>query len=181
MKEMKQSDDSHMIPMTSVRSGKGEEVRPDVYYYTNQIVNLIFIGKPGAKNWTLVDAGMPSSGKEILAAAEKRFGENNPPQAILLTHGHFDHVGSIVYLLDKWGNVPVFAHPDEFPYLTGQQAYAEPDPTVEGGLLAKISKLYPNDPIQIAPVLKVLPADGTAADLPDWMWIHTPGPSPGNV
>jgi hypothetical protein len=36
---MKQSNDNHIIPMTSISAGKGREVKSDVYYYTNQIVN----------------------------------------------------------------------------------------------------------------------------------------------
>lgn len=119
--------------MTSVKSGDGVEVCPDVYYFTNQIVNVIMIGTPD-EGWVLIDAGMPHSSQAIFDHAKKRFGDL-PPFAIILTHGHFDHVGSIVDLIDKWG-VPVYAHPAEFPYLTGAQAYPEPDTTVEGGLLA---------------------------------------------
>jgi glyoxylase-like metal-dependent hydrolase (beta-lactamase superfamily II) len=179
---MKQSDDNHMIPMTSFSSGKGREVGFDVYYYTNQIVNLIFIGDPAYGRWVLVDAGMPESASSIIAAAETRFGEGTKPMAILLTHGHFDHVGSIVHLLEAWEGVPVYAHPLEFPFLTGMQAYPEPDPGVEGGgLLAKISSIYPYGPVNIAPVLLPLPPDGSIPNLPGWKWVHTPGHSPGHV
>lgn len=41
---------------------------------------------------------------------------------MILTHGHFDHVGSIEALLERWP-VPMFAHPLEFPFLTGREAY----------------------------------------------------------
>lgn len=176
---MEQSADNKLIPMTSVDSGKIREVCEDVAYYTNQIVNIVMLGKPG-EDWVLVDAGMPKSGDEIIEAAEERYGKDRPPLAILLTHGHFDHVGSIVALETKW-NVPVYAHPLEFPYLTGQQPYPEPDKTVEGGLLAKISSLYPNEPIDIWEVLHQLPPDGTVPALPEWEWIHVPGHSPGQV
>lgn len=178
---MKQSDDSHYIPMTSFSSGTGHEVAPDVYYYTDQIVNLVFVGQPGNNEWVLIDAGMPSSGKEIAEVAEKKFGKGSRPDCILLTHGHFDHVGSIVHLLRLWDNVPVYAHPLEFPFLTGQQSYPEPDTSVEGGMLAKISSLYPNEPINIAPVLRELPMDGNVPGLQDWKWMHVPGHSPGQV
>ena len=176
--ELHQSDDNKFIPMTSVNSGKGREVRSDVYYYTNQIVNVVFIGT--ANHWVLVDAGMPKSGSDIRLAAEDRFGADSKPAAIILTHGHFDHVGGIVHLVEHW-NVPVYAHPLEFPFLTGQSGYPEPDVTVEGGMLAKISAIYPNEPIDITPVLKALPEDGSVPGLPGWKWVHTPGHAPGQV
>ncbi len=176
---MNQSDDHKSIPMTSVDSGKLREIKSDVAYYTNQIVNLTMIGKPG-QPWVLVDAGMPNSAEEIIEVAEKRYGENNAPEAIVLTHGHFDHVGSIVGLLTKW-EVPVYAHSLEFPFLNGSQAYPEPDTSVEGGILAKISSVYPHDAIDITQTLRVLPADGTIPVLPGWRWIHVPGHSPGQI
>jgi glyoxylase-like metal-dependent hydrolase (beta-lactamase superfamily II) len=181
MKEnMKQSDDNKFIPMTSFRSGKGSEVRNDVYYYTNQIVNVIMIGKPGSKDWVLVDAGMPKSGPEIQKVAEKRFGKGNKPAAIILTHGHFDHVGGIVHLINEW-NSPVYAHHLETLYLTGEKKYPEPDSTVEGGLLAKISSVYPHEPINIKCALQEFPEGGEVPQLPDWKWIHVPGHAPGQI
>lgn len=130
---MHEGRDSRFIPMTSVSSGSGKELKEDLYYYTNQIVNVVMIGKPAEDRWILVDSGMPKCGSEILAIAENRFGKGTKPEAIILTHGHFDHVGGLVYLTEKW-NVPVYAHPLEFPYLTGQMSYLEADSTVEGGL-----------------------------------------------
>ncbi|MCH5688042.1 hypothetical protein LWM68_29535 [Niabella sp. W65] len=54
---MKQSDDNRFIPMTSVNSNAGKEVGADLYCYTNQIVNLVMIGKPDDAGWVLVDTG----------------------------------------------------------------------------------------------------------------------------
>jgi glyoxylase-like metal-dependent hydrolase (beta-lactamase superfamily II) len=176
--EMHQSKDDKFIPMTSISSGKLREARSDVAYYTNQIVNVVFVGTP--EHWVLVDAGMPKSGEEIRLAAEDRFGAGSKPAAIILTHGHFDHVGGIVHLIEQW-NVPVYAHPLEFPFLTGIQNYPEPDVTVEGGMLAKISAMYPNEPINIQPVLKALPDDHTVPELQGWKWIHVPGHAPGQI
>lgn len=175
---MEQSSDNKVIPMTSINSGKLREVAPDVAYYTNQIVNIVMIGDPGSGDWVLVDAGMPKSGSEIIEAAQKRFGR--APVAIVLTHGHFDHVGSIVDLILEW-NVPVYAHPMEQPFLTGAEAYPEPDTSVEGGMLAKISALYPNEPVDIHEALQTLPPDGSIPALPGWQWVHVPGHSPGQV
>ena len=178
--KMKKNEDDKMIPMTSVSGGKGREVKEDLFYYTNQIVNVIFIGKPNEGDWVLVDTGMPRGGNAIIEAVEERFGKESKPSAIILTHGHFDHVGSIIDLVEKW-NVPVYAHPLEFPFLTGEKSYPDPDPSVEGGMLAKISSIYPHEPINIQQVLKPLPEDHSVPSLPEWKWIHTPGHSPGHV
>jgi glyoxylase-like metal-dependent hydrolase (beta-lactamase superfamily II) len=179
--KMHQSSDHHSIPMTSVSSGKGREVAYDLYYYTDQIVNIIFVGVPNSDTFVLVDAGMPNSAHKIISEVEDRFGKGAIPEAIVLTHGHFDHVGSIVDLLEKWGDVPVYAHMLEFPFLSGEQDYPEPDATVEGGMLAKISRFYPHKAINIAPVLRPLPSDGSVPAMPGWKWIFTPGHSPGHV
>lgn len=176
---MKQSKDNKFIPMTSVSSNTGREVKEDVYYYTNQIVNLVMIGKQDGP-WVLIDAGMPKCGDEILQVAKKRFGDKCKPEAIILTHGHFDHVGNIVHLLERW-DVPVFAHILEHPYLTGVQDYPEPDSSVEGGLLAKISDIYPHQSIDISEHLFPLPDDGSVPFLSEWEWIHVPGHSPGQI
>ncbi len=181
MKEkMHRSDDEKFIPMTSLSSGKGKEVCKDVYYYTNQIVNVIMIGDPAGDSWVLIDAGMPKSGEEILKVAEKRFGKGSKPAAIILTHGHFDHVGGLVHLINEWG-VPVYAHPLEFLYLVGEKRYPEPDTSVEGGMLAKISSIYPIEPIDISGMLQELPKDNTVPRLPGWQWIYVPGHSPGQI
>ena len=71
------------------------------------------------------------------------------PQAIILTHGHFDHTGAVEELLKNW-DVPVYAHPREMPYLTGQIKYPPPDPGVGGGLMSFISPLYPRGPVDIS-------------------------------
>ncbi|WP_342400303.1 MBL fold metallo-hydrolase [Weizmannia sp. FSL W8-0676] len=169
-----------IIPMTSIESGTGRELLPDIYCFTIQIVNVCLIGRAGTGTFVLVDAGMPGSAGAIFSAVRERFGEKSKPKAVLLTHGHFDHVGAIAPLLEKW-DVPVFAHPLELPYLTGRETYPDPDPTVEGGLLAKISMIYPNEPVDLGKAVQPLPEDGTVPFLPGWKWIHTPGHSNGHV
>lgn len=176
----RRSPDANYIPMTSMLSGEGQGLRKDVYCYTTQIVNVIMIGDPDEGSWVLIDAGMPKSGKEILAVARDRFGRNNKPAAIVLTHGHFDHVGGLGDLLGEW-DVPVYAHPLEFPFLTGEKPYPKPDPSVEGGLLAKISFIYPTDPIDIKTNLLPLPTDHSVPDMPGWVWVPSSGHSPGHV
>jgi len=180
--QMTYGDDYKYLPATSIASGKGKQLLPDLYCHTIQIVNISMIGNPHKEQegWVLIDAGMPDSSAAIIAAVEERFGRDSRPLAILLTHGHFDHVGAIIELVNYW-DVPVYAHELELPYLTGKQAYAPPDPTVDGGLFAKLSPLFPNEPINLGHHVKPLPSDGTIPMLPDWRWIHTPGHTPGHI
>lgn len=168
------------LPVTSVASGKGKFVSEDVYYYPVQIVNVCFIGSPSGSGWVLVDAGMPRSAEKIIAEAEKVYGKGKPPEAIILTHGHFDHIGAAVELVEHW-QVPVYAHTLELPYLTGKEDYPEPDMTVEGGMVAKMSGMFPNEGIDLGTHIHPLPTDHTVPELPGWEWILTPGHSPGHI
>lgn len=179
-KQMGYGSDYTYIPATSIGSGLGQEVAPDVYYKTIQIVNMCFVGSPEKKDFVLVDAGMPDSAEDIITASEERFGSGCRPQSIILTHGHFDHVGAIIELIKHW-EVPVFAHELEIPYLTGKRSYPEPDPTVEGGMVAKISSFFPNEPIDLGHHVESLPTDGSIPGMTGWRWIHTPGHTPGHV
>jgi glyoxylase-like metal-dependent hydrolase (beta-lactamase superfamily II) len=54
--------------------------------------------------WTLIDAGLPLSAHRIDSWARQFF--NSPPNAIVLTHGHFDHASEARELADKW-NIPI--------------------------------------------------------------------------
>lgn len=97
-----------------------------------------------------------------------------------MTHGHFDHVGALEQLAGEW-DAPVFAHPLEHPYLNGSAAYPPGDPSVGGGLMARLARFYPTRPVDVGARLQPLPADGTVPGLPDWRWLHTPGHSVGHV
>jgi glyoxylase-like metal-dependent hydrolase (beta-lactamase superfamily II) len=157
-------------------------IAADVAYSRVVMVNVVFIGEPtaGDRGWVLVDAGLPGTEGMIRAAAEKRFGEEARPSAIVLTHGHFDHVGALASLAQRW-EVPIYAHRLEHPYLNGEASYPPADPSVGGGLMALVSPLYPRGPIDVSARLRPLPEDGTLPGLPGWEWLHTPGHSVGHV
>ena len=134
----------------------------------------------GDRHWVLVDAAIIGAAGSIEKAAAKRFGADARPAAILMTHGHFDHVGVLKHLAEKW-DAPIYAHPLELPYLDGRASYPPGDPTVGGGLMSRLSPLYPTGPVDVSRWLQPLPEDGTVPFLPGWRWLHTPGHSPGHV
>lgn len=158
------------------------EPMPDLVWQRLMIVNVIYSGRPGAGDggWVLIDAGVMGSTDSIIKTAEARFGEGARPAAIVLTHGHFDHTGAVEQLVERW-DVPVYAHELELPYLNGSSAYPPPDPSVGGGLMAKLSSLYPRGPVNVADHLQALPSDGTVPEMPGWEWLHVPGHTPGQV
>lgn len=157
------------------------EVAPDLFYKRLAIVNVMFYGPPGAgdRQWVLIDAGLPGTGGLIARAAEARF-PGSRPAAIVMTHGHFDHVGALKALAARW-QVPVYVHRLELPYLDGRSPYPPPDPSVGGGTMARLSGFYPKGPINVREWLRPLPDDGSVPGMSGWRWLHTPGHTPGHV
>jgi hypothetical protein len=115
---------------------------------------IVFVNVFGVRNaddsWMLIDAGLPFSEHMIRKWAEKRFG--NGPRAIVLTHGHFDQVSAAGALAQHW-DVPIYAHPLEHPYLTGQREYEAPNVSAGGGMM---SPLLPRGPIDLQSRLRPL-------------------------
>ncbi|RFZ84954.1 MBL fold metallo-hydrolase [Mucilaginibacter terrenus] len=154
------------------------EVAKGVWGLKTVFVNLYMIAI-NKNDWVLVDAGLKGSADKILTMANELFG-NNPPKAIILTHGHFDHVGNIETLLKNW-DVPVFVHPLELPYVTGGSAYPPPDPTSGGGLMSLLSVTYPYKSINLGNRVHQLDSGEHLPFLTDWKYIHTPGHAPGHI
>lgn len=108
--------------------------------------NCYLAGDEKAGVCAVTDPG--GSPERVLAMIEK---SGLTPQMILLTHGHWDHVGAIPALLEKWPDLPVYAHERElcpadtpnphyfFPHAgKNQRTYGEGDVLPLGGLTLKV-------------------------------------------
>lgn len=158
----------------------GFSVAERVWGSKEVFVNYYIIQDETSQDWALVDAGLKWSAPRIIKMAEELFGAGAKPSAIILTHGHFDHVGALQALLKKW-DVPVYAHEMELPYLQGQSSYPPADPSVGGGAMSAMSFLYPKGPIDLRGHVKKLPADNSIPGFREWKYIETPGHSPGHI
>lgn len=174
--------ENKMVEILSKLNTSSQEVTPDILVLQFTIVNACIVGEPGNKGsgWVLVDTGLENSAGFIRQSAANRFGQNSKPKAIVLTHAHFDHIGSVIKLANLW-DVPVYAHPLELPYITGKKNYPIGDPTVSNGMVAKMSPTFPHTSIDIGYRAAALPNDGSVPGMPGWKWIHTPGHTEGHV
>jgi len=117
----------------------------------------------GEDGVTIIDTGMPFMGKSILREAKKL----GKVKAILLTHGHGDHVGGLSYIAKEL-RIPVYAHKLELKYIEGKEPFPGKRKTehlVEVGLVQPL----PTDENH-----QLLPIQGLSPYL-------TPGHSPGHV
>ena len=108
--------------------------------------NCYLIGDEKENVCAVADPG--GSPERVLAMIEQSGLEL---KMILLTHGHWDHVGAIPALLEKWPDLPVYAHEKElcpadepnphyfFPHAgKNQRTYGEGDVLPLGGLTLKV-------------------------------------------
>ena len=148
--------------------------------------NVYFV--QSESGWVLIDTGTTGCAPTIQAAADRLFGPDARPVAILLTHDHPDHAGSALPLARSWA-VDVLVHPDEMPI-------------VLGGMAAFKRFANPLDRWLILPLMQMMGAERARATtarasfkevarrldrgesppgLPDWRVILTPGHTPGHV
>lgn len=166
--------------MLSTLTRTTEAITDDIKLLKFTIVNAMIVDISRDMKWVLVDTGLENSADFIIDAVKQRYGEDIAPEGIVLTHGHFDHVGSVITLAKHW-NVPVFIHKLEIPYVTGKKDYPLADPTVDEGMIAKMSPTFPHTSIDISFYINELPEDGTIPCMPGWRSVFTPGHSEGHI
>ena len=128
--------------------------------------NCMVTWADGSRTCTVVDPGMSSDEgeKELLGFLAS---EGITPDAILLTHGHFDHVWGVERLVEKYP-VPVYMHPADRDILEdGASAFR--------GMQSM--KMLRHD----FPTADVADGDTLTTGGATWKVLHTPGHTPGCV
>ena len=86
------------------------DVAPGVHRLAHADVNVYLIEDDAGV--TVVDTGLPATAGRIEEAISHIGRRIDDVQGVVLTHAHFDHVGSAKRLRERW-RVPVWAHRDE--------------------------------------------------------------------
>ncbi|CAI2186214.1 3831_t:CDS:2 [Funneliformis geosporum] len=126
-----------MSPLTSLRDYETFfEIKPNLYRATFPLKLLLGISYPVAvflihipftKDWILIDAVDPENVSKLAEALDSHFksfpGYNL--KYIAITHGHFDHTGALLRLLDDHKDAKVVMGDAEVPFVVNGKKYKE--------------------------------------------------------
>ncbi|MDO5146616.1 MAG: MBL fold metallo-hydrolase [Eubacteriales bacterium] len=124
-----------------------------------------------ATNCFLVSGGRPGTcilidpadeGKRLIARIKK---EGLAPEAVLLTHGHYDHFLAVPLLQETWPDLPVYCHPLDCPEEKEEHDMGIVFPTVSA--FSHVRPLSDGQRLCLAGF--------------DIAVMHTPGHTPGSV
>lgn len=144
--------------------------------YTGPTV-FFFVVDPGGDADVIVNAiethsaFSPNNGEKVTQC---------PLKGIVLTHGHFDHVGAVAALKERYPSAMLCIHGEDAPYI-GANAYNlhREDFGTFGAdyLVEQATAMYPE-----LPPHDILLAENVRLPFAlDWITLHTPGHSRGSV
>jgi glyoxylase-like metal-dependent hydrolase (beta-lactamase superfamily II) len=159
-------------------------VADGVHLVTHAHVNCYLV--EDEEGVTLVDAGLPSMWPMVLRALEEHGRNPDQVRALVLTHGHFDHVGLAARAQREWG-VPVLVHPGDarlaaHPYRYSPQRNRFLYPFAHPRSLPLLVSMAAAGALNVKGVERVEPlATGTALPVPGRpVAVHTPGHTDGH-
>ncbi len=94
------------------------EVAPGVHHARAKHVSWVVVTEGAGV--TLVDTGYPGDRERLFRSLERVARTPADVEAVVLTHGHPDHIGSAEHLRTTYG-LPVWAHREEVPNATGER------------------------------------------------------------
>jgi len=123
---------------------------------------------------TLLDMGLKTSGKKVVAALRWIGSDTSDVTRLLLTHAHSDHAGGAAYVAEQTG-LGVGVHAGDASYARAGKAPPVMVGTRLGALLSRSNRFAPVPVDEELTDGQVLPVAGGLRV------VHTPGHSPGHV
>ncbi|GAA5124948.1 MBL fold metallo-hydrolase [Haloechinothrix salitolerans] len=102
-----------------------KNVADGIHCVEDSYVNWFIIEGDG--KLTIVDAGLPTSWQSLQQALDELGRQPKDIEALLLTHGHFDHLGFAEQLRSEIG-VPVYIHDNDVPLTQNPRQYGRARP-----------------------------------------------------
>ncbi len=130
--------------------------------------NCFVVAPAAGAECVIIDPGQDAEGGIAEVLAEHRL----RPVAVLLTHGHIDHIWSVVPVCGARG-IPAYIHPDDRPLLS-DPALGFPVQAAQQ-LLGGLAFTEPDDVAELADGM-TLPLAGL-----EFVADHAPGHTPGSV
>ena len=134
---------------------------------------VFFVGAP---EYTLIDAGTPGKADRILSALAHIGVQPLHVKRIILTHHHWDHVGSLLELKRRTG-AQIVAHARDADYIAGKRVRRAPRPLL-GRVAYGLFGLLGAQNLQNVEVERLV-NDGER--IGGFTVLHTPGHTPGHV
>lgn len=147
------------------------EIIPGIHELRGRIVNcyLVVINE----DIILIDTGLPGNSSKITKYVENILKQT--PQdikTIIITHNHFDHVGSLSKMKEITG-AQVAIHTADADYIRGKEKHA--GGTFMNIIIKLLKTIYRTKPLEP----EILVKDGDI--IGEYQVIHTPGHSPGSI
>ena len=131
--------------------------------YNNPYMTNTYIVSDDAGNCAIIDpAGNSKIIIQVLSAIKLT------PKAVLLTHGHYDHISALSDIAEQYCNLPVYIHKSEVPYL------ADSNLNLSVPLCGEVYTFYGNvKEVQSGSIIRIGALEFNV--------LHTPGHTPGSV
>jgi glyoxylase-like metal-dependent hydrolase (beta-lactamase superfamily II) len=160
------------------------EVAEGIHWLEHAHVNVYFVEQQGRV--MIVDSGLPAIWPRIRAAL-RELGFENSVTALVLTHGHFDHVGVAARLRNSY-RIPILVHPDDayiaaHPYRYKHELNRLAVPLQNPGSLPILGRMTMAGALWVRGVTDTLPlVPGIASNLPGSPEVyHVPGHTAGHI
>ena len=122
--------------------------------------NCYILNQQGCSECVLIDPA--DEPKKVLAKLEQL---QLTPVAVLLTHGHYDHILAVPALQQKWPELPVYCHELDRPDALTEEDMGQTFPTVTS--FKNLRPLQEGETLELGGIT--------------FQVLHTPGHTPGSV